>query len=131
MGILETGFRNFKFKREGQVGLDSKGVIYYSRYENNLDLHIKKGLTQSILREVVGNLLRIIKEDASIEKIVMTSWVVDERLEFFKKLGFQERRLDNETIAAIRADLPKEFKERPLAEVYMSREDFIKLAENF
>jgi hypothetical protein len=129
----EEVFRNFRILRNEQneeAPLDKNAITYSSRYENVVEVHITKGLTPDLFKEMMSNLLQTVQENEEIEIIRMKSWVVANKLNFFRKLGFDANEItDEKELKIIRENLDESMRDKanvPWAEAHMSRDEFLK-----
>ncbi|HEY4498862.1 MAG TPA: hypothetical protein VJH94_02240 [Candidatus Paceibacterota bacterium] len=129
---LEEAQRKFRImmtEQDGYIPLDRNGVTNCSRYEDIAEIHITKGLTPGIWKEAMGKFAQIVQNDESIKTIKMKSWIVAEKLPFFRKLGFIANEItDEEELEKIRENLEgmEENRDKPIGEAYMTRKDFLK-----
>ncbi|GEM_PF-6171510 len=112
--------------------LDKDGVIYCTRFEDTIDLHITSGLKSHTLQEAFSALAQIVQNDESIGAIEMTSWVVAKYRNAMRKYHFPVTEiLDQKVLADIRADLSTDMRDKPIAKVHFTRDDFFEmLAKN-
>jgi hypothetical protein len=125
----QINFRIARIENDGDIILDKDGVTYCSRYDDVAEVHITKGLTAPIWTEAISSLLKIVQDDESIKTIKMTSWVVAEKLEFFRKLGFDANLImDEKELAIIRSHFDEGMRDHfndPVGEALMSRDKFL------
>ena len=120
-------FRSIMQESLGFTPLDKDGVLSFSRYEDKIDLHITEGFTIEIFQRDMSNLAQIVINDESIKTIKMTSWVVAKYPNAVRRFGFTiAESLSESVLEEIRANLPPEMRDKPIAEAYMTREEFIK-----
>ncbi|MEI6660125.1 MAG: hypothetical protein WCK91_01735 [bacterium] len=129
---LEEARRKFRLttiEQNKDIPLDKDGITYCSLYEDIAEVHITKGLIATTWTEAVSNLLEIVSRDEKIKFIKMKSWVVADKLSFFRGLGFNVNIItDEKELAIIQANLDESMREKadaPWAEATMSREDFL------
>ena len=124
----KVNFRLARMRQNEEIPLDEEGVTYCSRYDDVVEIHIVKGLTTDKWKEALSNLLKIIQNDNGIKIIKMVSWVVAEKLDYFRKLGFTTNLItDEKDLSAIGADISESMKDKtdvPWAEALMTREEF-------
>lgn len=119
-------FRRFSEERDEKTPLDTDWVLSYTRYEEKIDLHITEGFTIQLFQEDMSRLAEVVRADESIKTIKMTSWVVEKHKNAIRKLGFTIGEPLSEAVQAeMRVDLPPEMRDKPRAEAYMTREDFL------
>lgn len=119
-------FRRIQQEQDNSITtLDKDGVIYCTRFEDKIDLHITKGLKIHTLQEAFSALAQIVQSDESIRAIEMTSWVVAKYRNAMRKYHFPVTEiLDQKVLADIRADLPAEMRDKPIAKVSFTRNEF-------
>jgi hypothetical protein len=122
-------FRILKIKIEGDIPLDKDRITSCSRYDNTIEIHITSGLTPEIFKEIFLNLLKIIEDDESIERVEMSSWFVFKQSERFKKMGFIVSEIVEPELSTIRETFEENgMKERindPIAKAVMTRGEFL------
>lgn len=127
---LLRDFRITQNEQNDETPLDKNAVTCCSRYENVVEIHITKGLTPDLFKEMISNLLQIVRENGEIEIIRMRSWVVAEKLNYFRKLGFDASEItDGKELEIIRANLDESMRDKanvPWGEAHMSRDEFLK-----
>ena len=124
----KVNFRLARMRQNEETPLDEEGVTYCSRYDDVVEIHIVKGLTTDKWKEALSNLLKIIQDDDGIKIIKMVSWVVAEKLDYFRKLGFTSNIItDEKELAIIRENTSESMRDKadvPWGEAQMTREEF-------
>lgn len=110
------------------IPLDKNNVLYYSRFNDEIEIHITRGFTMQIWKDGMFELAQIVLNDEGIKTITMTSWVVVKHPNIIRKSGFiVDEKIDEKEEAEIRADLPVELRDKPLAKAHISREKFLEM----
>jgi hypothetical protein len=129
-GEMKRNFRLIKIEQDGNVALDKDGVTYCSQYDDVVEIHIAEGLTPDKWKEAASNLVTILRKDNTIKIIKMKSWVVADKLPYFRRLGFNANVItDKDELAQIRAHFDEgmgDNRHKPIGEAYMTREEFLK-----
>ena len=132
MEEVRRKFRLMRIEQDGHTPLDKRGVLYCSKHEGTVELHITEGLTPGVWKEAMAKFLHYVEADESIRVIKMKSWVVAEKVPFFENKGFTVQVLDEERdkeeLQRIRENLDEGMEEnrgKPIAEARMSREKFL------
>lgn len=122
----KTYFRSVMREGDDVIPLDKDGIFSYSRFEDKIDLHITKGFTPQSFLGAMFALARVVQGDESIKIIKMTSWIVAKHPKVIRKYGFTVNdALDEIELLEIRSHLSPEMRSKPIAEAYMTRQNFL------
>lgn len=124
---VTNNIRKTRIESKGGVCLDKDCVLYCDKpVPGVLDIHITKGLTKGIFYEAYKNLLEIVEEDVSIQKIQMVSPVLVKNFALIERLGFEiDNSLTDEVKAEINTEFPKNMQGKPFVQMVISREKLL------
>lgn len=121
-----TYFRSVMQEGDEVIPLDKDKVFSYSRFQDNIDLHITKGFTPQLFLGAMLALAPVVQGDESIKTVKMTSWIVAKHPKVIRRYGFTVNdALDEGELVEIRSHLSSEIRDKPIAEAYMTRQDFL------
>ena len=125
---MKVSVRRLGEKLNNDMPLDKNSVMYSSRWQDKIEIHMHEMPTPEVLREALFTLAQIIKNDDSVKTVQMTSPAVLKLRSGLEKLGFIIREITDEVVLKeIRAGFSKEMQKEPVGETEMSKEEFLNL----